>query len=159
MAPGLGRSSSGLSLERLWCMGSPVLLTADSLVGLVWRNTHSHIIAHQPPRHTTHIQVQSNMYYNNVLFRAQTQTQALNTTTTTTIKTKMGPAQRCPIKHSRTPNRRVNRKTRFICFTSTPPKSSGERGRGVGPSIRVWILMQIPQLPTVMNGVRSGILY
>lgn len=34
-APGLGGSSSALSLERLWCMGSPVLLTADSLVGLV----------------------------------------------------------------------------------------------------------------------------
>jgi len=33
-APGLGRSSSGLILERLLCMGSPVLLTADSLVGL-----------------------------------------------------------------------------------------------------------------------------
>lgn len=43
MAPGLGGSSSGLSLERLWCMGSPVLLTADSLVGLLWNdfeNTH-----------------------------------------------------------------------------------------------------------------------
>lgn len=33
-APGLGRSSSGFILERLLCMGSPVLLTADSLVGL-----------------------------------------------------------------------------------------------------------------------------
>ncbi len=31
----LGGSSSGLSLERLCCMGSPVLLTADSLVGLL----------------------------------------------------------------------------------------------------------------------------
>lgn len=46
MAPGLGSSSSGLSLERLWCMGSPVLLTADSLVGLFWkdfRNTRIHV--------------------------------------------------------------------------------------------------------------------
>lgn len=33
-APGLGRSSSGFILERLLCIGSPVLLTADSLVGL-----------------------------------------------------------------------------------------------------------------------------
>lgn len=37
-APGLGSSSSGFILERLWCMGSPVLLTADSLVGLVCRH-------------------------------------------------------------------------------------------------------------------------
>lgn len=46
-APGLGGTSSGLSLERLWCMGSPVLLTADSLVGLLWndfKNTHMHKI-------------------------------------------------------------------------------------------------------------------
>lgn len=33
--PGLGRSSSGLILDRLLCIGSPVLLTADSLVGLL----------------------------------------------------------------------------------------------------------------------------
>lgn len=34
-ALGLGGSSSGLSLDLLWFMGSPVLLTADSLVGLL----------------------------------------------------------------------------------------------------------------------------
>lgn len=37
-APGLGNSSSGFILERLSCIGSPVLLTADSLVGLVCGN-------------------------------------------------------------------------------------------------------------------------
>lgn len=33
-APGLESSSSGFIFERLLCIGSPVLLTADSLVGL-----------------------------------------------------------------------------------------------------------------------------
>lgn len=42
--PGLGSSSSGFILERLWCIGSPVLLTADSLVGLVCRNKSPHLI-------------------------------------------------------------------------------------------------------------------
>lgn len=45
-APGLGSSSSGFILERLWCIGSPVLVTADSLVGLICGKTqnHSHLL-------------------------------------------------------------------------------------------------------------------
>lgn len=46
--PGLGNSSSGFILERLWCIGSPVLLTADSLVGLaceeIFEYLHDYII-------------------------------------------------------------------------------------------------------------------
>lgn len=47
-APGLGNSSSGFILERLWCIGSPVLLTADSLVGLaceeIFEYLHDYIV-------------------------------------------------------------------------------------------------------------------
>lgn len=42
-APGLGSSSSGFILERLWCIGSPVLVTADSLVGLVCDKTQRYL--------------------------------------------------------------------------------------------------------------------